>query len=265
MLQCKCKDGKINYDDFLLLMKGQTRRRQSGRPSILWNPAIAATLEEMKVAFPEDPETSSTEGNDHRRIPPTIPEDEPITSVPRPQCLYVRKRSYSFNDASFSAQQSGSISIPRRVSPRPSLAANGDPVQLIAADYKAPLLATREEYKRHRGIRTAILQASKALDVKTQTLSTPVEDQNELGMATFAAGLIMKRGSLVPPEIESEHQRMLFDAAVRRGGRRAHPTHTTSGGHRRKRTHSDITGMLASPASQSFMSTTEEASVLDMN
>jgi hypothetical protein len=250
MLQCKCKDGRINYDDFLLLMKGQTRRRESGRPSMVWSPA--AILEEMKNSFHDDPETSAFVEGDHNRIPPTIPEFEPVTSE---QGRYVRKRSYSFNDASVGAsRRSKRVSFPPRVAPRPSLAAGGDLVHLIAADSKAPLLATREEYKRHRDIRTAILRVSKEFDIKSQARRAAIEGQKESNssvLPAIGAGLIMKRGSLAPPELESEHERMLFDAAVRRGGRHAHSLHAKSG-HRKKRTHSDITGMLMQSVGQSI-------------
>jgi hypothetical protein len=249
MLQCKCKDGRIKYDDFLLLMKGQTRRRESGRPSMVWSPA--SILEEMKNSFYDDPETSSFIEAGGKRIPPTIPEEVLVASE---QGGYMRKRSYSFNDAPVaSPQRSKRVSFPPRVAPRQSLGADGDLVQLIAADSKAPLLATREEYKRHRDIRTAILQASKEFDIKSQERRAALESQKQPNISVLpavGAGLIMRRKSLAPPELESEHERMLFDAAVRRGGRHDLPSKTKLG-HRKKRTHSDITGMLMQSVGQS--------------
>lgn len=47
----------------------------------------------------------------------------------------------------------------------------------------------------------------------------------------------MKRGESTPKHIEDAHQEALFDAAVRRDGRRGQ-------GHKRRKTQSDVTEMM---------------------
>ncbi|CAB9519881.1 MAP kinase-activated protein kinase 2 (Fragment) [Seminavis robusta] len=249
MEQCSCEQGRISYDDFLILMKGQTRRKEQRRPSRVWSPVASSLVMDFKGLDDSDkadlqlPTMNQRPSGGHHRIPSTILEEE-APSPKKRQSAYNRKRSKSFDELSLDSEQRRRVSFPPRV--RPSLSAEGDLIELIAADSKAPLLATREEYKRHRDFRLAVCQATKEFDIKSQARHAEIEaeknqESTNSSMMLQGAGLIMKRGSLPPPELESEHQRMLFDAAVRRGGRKPH---TRKPGHRRKRTQSDVTGML---------------------
>lgn len=91
----------------------------------------------------------------------------------------------------------------------------------------SPLMANRALYRRHRGMRLAVLEASKQFDKKRtdrQTKDLPVQ-----------AGLIMKRGSMPPVELEDAHTRALFDSAAKRCGRSRRT---------KNKTVSDVTGML---------------------
>lgn len=92
----------------------------------------------------------------------------------------------------------------------------------------SPLMANRALYRRHRGMRLAVLEASKQFDKKR----TDRQTQDLL----MQAGLIMKRGAIPPVELEDAHTRALFDAASKRCGRSKRT---------RNKTVSDVTGMLA--------------------
>ena len=69
---------------------------------------------------------------------------------------------------------------------------------------------------------------------------------SDLRLPHQGANLIMRRGSLAPPDLESAHKQAVFDAAVRGGGRHGYFKRARVG-HRRKRTQSDVTGMLLMP------------------
>ena len=125
MHQCSCKSGRIHYDDFLVLMKGQTRRK-SDRPSKIWNPEIAASisaeLSEAYDEFDDDAEVAKHE----EAIPPV---EVKIAKGSK----YFRKRSKSFDDLSLGSSNESSHdrrqSYPPRV--RPSMAADGHLVQKL--------------------------------------------------------------------------------------------------------------------------------------
>jgi len=253
MQQCrKNDDGTISYDDFLMLMKGQTRR-ESHRASMVWSPQNAAQLLADIGDFDDEIGESLIRKTSRRvRAPSAILEEDESSTSPTPERdtgrnKYFRKRSKSFDDISSvdsspsSTSRSRRISFPPRV--RPSLAADGDLITLISNQAKAPLLATREEYVKHRGLRLALCEASKDFDMKCQARRASVEGR-EILAPIQGAGLIMKRGSETPKSVEYAHQRALFDAAVRRGGRGCLDRHAKNC-HRKKRTQSDITGMLA--------------------
>ena len=91
----------------------------------------------------------------------------------------------------------------------------------------SPLVANRALYRRHRGMRLAVLEASKQFDRKrNERVSLEIPTQ---------AGLIMKRGVRPPVELEDAHTRALFDAAAKRCGRARRTKY---------RTVSDVTGMI---------------------
>ena len=233
MQQCSCKMERISYDDFLLLMKGQARR-ESYRPSIVWNPLRPedqAILEELaEESSGGTSEQDQREGSCNKQT-----EDE------TPQIRFGRKRSKSLDTISWGSDIS---SLDGSTSRRTSMPTNGRigkvdvgvsrPITQNAAT-NAPLLAAREEYKKHLDFRMAIIEASKDFDTKQQALRTATPLPK--------AGLIMKRGSEAPQDLEELHQRALFDAAIRRGGRQALDKQTRRG-HRKRRTQSDITGLL---------------------
>lgn len=236
MHQCGCKTDKISYDDFILLMKGQSRR-ESYRPSLVWSPqrpmlsaADQAILEELAESS-----TESSEAEDKGKQSPSETQNMEMS----PKYNFGRKRSKSFDDISWASVSSNGMDNSRQR--RTSMPANTKGIAIDAAFERSsllgapPLLATREQYKKHRELRMAIIEASKEFDSKTQSLHTP--------RPLDKAGLIMKRGSEAPQALEEMHQRALFDAAIRRSGRQAFDR-TSSPRHRRKRTQSDVTGLM---------------------
>ena len=254
MKQCKCKHNKITYDDFLILMKGQTR--ESHRPSLVWGDQKAnLVLSEIEDSLQGLSKSAHFGGR--RRESETNPilekseeesdEKDLGLSQEKQRNWYHRKRSKSFDDlptpeTSFMEENndisSKRLSVPN-VRMRPSMV-NGqtDSVRWIADECRKPLIANREQYKKHRDLRMALLEASKDFDIKCQARRAAMEGK-ELGSPVEGAGLIMKRGACTPKHVEYAHQQALLEAAVRRGGRQ---------GHRRRKTQSDVTGMLTSEA-----------------
>lgn len=251
MNQCSCKSEKIDYDNFLLLMKGQSRRK-SGRRSIVWGHQTEGLLPAQDINKVDD---LVGDMNKVRLESNQAILEEDVEKAGRPEEIkpavgngkYLRKRSKSFGDISIGSLDSSSqgqrTSYASRV--RPSVAADGDLVRFIANEVRVPLLANREHYKKHRDLRVALCEASKAFDMKRQGRLVEGTDK-DLGSPLQCANLIMRRGSRAPADLESAHQRALVKAAVSRGGRHGSAKHVKTR-QRRKRTQSDVTGMLLSP------------------
>lgn len=91
-----------------------------------------------------------------------------------------------------------------------------------------PLIANRALYRKHREMRFAVLEASKQFD----KMRNDIQNREQR-----YAGLIMKRGSKAPVEIEDSHSRKLLETAAKKCGR--------STRQKRNKTVSDVTGMLA--------------------
>ena len=235
MHQCSCKMERIYYDDFLLLMKGQAKR-ETHRPSIVWSPQRALLRPEDQAILEELAETSS-EDSIKQDAPEGSSEQERTETL---RIEFGRKRSKSLDAISRGSDISSMDGSRSRRSSMPVNLGSENPSPLLNAP-NTPLLAAREEYRKHRDLRIAIIEASKEFDTKRQAVRTATPLQK--------AGLIMKRGSEAPQDLEDLHQRALFDAAIRRGGRQAldKPVKT---GHRRKRTQSDITGLMNAGLSQ---------------
>lgn len=220
MYQTCCQNGKLNYDDFLLLMKGQARR-ESYRPSMVWSPLCPMLRPEDQALLEELAEDSSSDSSkqEYQGGPETSGEAE------AGKTSFGRKRSKSFDDI---PSLDGTVSRRTTMPATPQTISGGSDLDKPTT----PLLATREQYKKHCDIRMAIIEASKDFDTKRQAI-TPLQKP----------GLIMKRGKSAPQDLEDLHQRTLFDAAIRRGGRQPSDKQVRPG-HRRKRTQSDITGLL---------------------
>jgi hypothetical protein len=224
MDQCKCKTERITYDDFVLLMKGQTRR-ESHRPSLVWGsqgPLIGPEDKAILEALATESFDDSCSEKD---------EDEKPRANEFPQSKPRRKGSKSFDGTNLASENTSSDALSSS-SRRSSLPANLHSIaRCLPLDegHIMPLVATRDQYRKHRELRMAIFEASKDFERQAQT-DTPL----------IKAGLIMRSGSSAPRDLEDLHQRALFDA-FRRGGREKP---VRPGRHHKKRTQSDISGLL---------------------
>ena len=196
LAECKSQVDRITFEDFKKLMKGQQKEV-----------ALAATTDAGRASqlLPPKPRPTST-------LPP----------IPSPMSDegpgHRRQRSASFQHKLDWAETSESSSR----GDTPSLA-----IKTGAPPGLSPLASNRALYRRHREMRLAVLEASKQFDKKRTDLyhaSSPVR-----------AGLIMKRGTVPPIEVQDAHTQEIFAMAAKRCGR-SRPT--------RSKTVSDVTGMM---------------------
>jgi len=118
---------------------------------------------------------------------------------------------------------------------------------VIKDDKLTPLVVNRKLYRAHRQMRSAVLEACKRFeDQKLQRTIAELKAKEGQGDAHIGAGLVMKRGKKKEVssdairhlmEERSNRQKNIIDAATRKGGR---------GRRARKKTVSDMSGMLAS-------------------
>jgi hypothetical protein len=141
---------------------------------------------------------------------------------------------------------------------------NPDLGETLSDESKTALVVNRKLYRAHRQMRLAVLEASKRFEeqqaehAKELILAAREEDDRQLGM--IQAGLVMRHGH--KKQVSSQAIRSLLDSnrlqqqalvekANKRGGR---------GRRSRKKTFSDMSGMLASMGSEDLTSTIARAS-----
>lgn len=213
MKQCTAQD-TINFENFKKLMKGQPK--EAVTPQSSFRRAGKGVGEFPERSLGVLPEGESIEGQAAEAI-------NGIDSGETPQRFQKKKSlSHEFKSGVVWDDMDRSASIaflPSKI--------DDDESSEMSLTSASPLTANRALYRRHRGMRLAVLEASKQFDKKRtdrQTKDLPVQ-----------AGLIMKRGSMPPVELEDAHTRALFDAAAKRCGRSRRT---------RNKTVSDVTGML---------------------
>jgi calcium-dependent protein kinase len=188
---------------------------------------------------------------------PSLPLYTP--KIPLPDALpdnsvfeYMRQRSRSVDDkdhigegekeeeeTTFKADTSRALGLPEHIH-------MDKKIESIINDNKAtPLVVNRTLYRAHRQMRLAVMEASKRFeDEQTRRAREALETTSKT--PRYGAGLVMRHGR--PHDISPEmvrllvqkkemEQRTLVEKASRRGGR---------GRRTRKKTTSDMTGMLAS-------------------
>lgn len=207
MNQCTAQDN-INFDNFKKLMKGQPKEVATPQSSFC-RPGPERSLGVL-------PEGESVDEH-------AADSADDVGNAETPQHFQKKKSlSHEFKSGVVWDDMDRSASIAFLPSKT-----DDDESSEISLSSASPLLANRALYRRHRGMRLAVLEASKQFDKKRtdrQTKDIPVQ-----------AGLIMKRGAMPPVELEDAHTRALFDAAAKRCGR----TRRT-----KNKTVSDVTGML---------------------
>ncbi|GAX10977.1 hypothetical protein FisN_2Lh507 [Fistulifera solaris] len=208
--QCTSKD-TIDFETFKKLMKGQPK--EAGTPESSFRRAGKIVGEGSLGVLPEG---ESTEDHTSDSINESNKGDKPVRFQKKKSLSHELKSGVEWDDG----DRSASIAfLPSKT--------DEDESSEFSLTSASPLMANRALYRRHRGMRLAVLEASKEFDKKRtdrQTKDIPVQ-----------AGLIMKRGTMPPVELEDAHTRALFDAAAKRCGRSRRT---------KNKTVSDVTGML---------------------
>jgi len=184
-------------------------------------------------------------------LPGTAPE------FPSPRVEYVRRRSRSVDDQDKAADEDEDekplfVTDARRATHLPEHGHNDDVIDsLIKDESKTPLVVNRTLYRAHRQMRLAVLEASKRFEEqqaqRARDILTAEEEGKEAdAVGTYGAGLVMRHGQKKPVTSEAvrtwliqneKRQEALVEKANKRCGR---------GRRTRKKTISDMSGMLAS-------------------
>jgi calcium-dependent protein kinase len=230
-----CDTSKICYDDFLKLMKGQSREIESARTP---EPKLKKpnTLEHISEAsiIEEDP-AEDDEKDDAQDI------DEERERAEWLKSRYSRQRS----------QSEGVIDL----APKPLHTDNNDlstmhPMAIPEHgeaeekhDRTKPLSANRNLYRAHRQMRLAVMDATKRFE--EEQMKHVFKEEVKKSRASLGAGLVMKHGEskkLSTDEVRKilkkrqQEQQELLQKANKRTGR----------GPGRKKTASDLTMLFAS-------------------
>jgi len=231
---CKCEIERIMYDDFLLLMKGQTRE-----VGILKEESFARRFKGLQVAH-EDYLTKTEEvgvTSEHvnqvlvsagaenaaiSKVDSFAPSEEKISAdrpaFKKPTHIIHRSRSM---DHKMSVPM---VTEDEKVDKRAAMVKMDSLRALL--DTKSPLVINKVIYRAHREMRLAVLEASKRFEEK--------QAQRKRG-----AGLVMRRGSISKEATKQHREREMIEKARRCGGRT-----------QKYRTASDLSGMiLAGPSS----------------
>lgn len=175
---------------------------------------------------------------------------------PSPKIEYVRRRSRSVDDQDKESVEEDEkplfVTDARRATHLPEHGHNDEVIDsIIKDDSKTPLVVNRTLYRAHRQMRLAVLEASKRFEEqqaqRARDILTAEEEGKEAdGMGTYGAGLVMRHGQKKPVTSEAvrtwllqneKRQEALVEKANKRCGR---------GRRTRKKTISDMSGMLAS-------------------
>lgn len=245
--ECKCDVGQIGYEDFLLLMKGQTKNEELKRQGSLTRRASLRVglqlVPETKLA-----ETSAAEVTPEEQSMSSLPsvhtDEAPISAAKAdsPFASPVISRSILVKNRSQSVSESPPVPLvdeeEEELLQPPLFRANTTralilPGQLrseyddIWDETKSPLSVNKQIYRAHREMRQAVMDASKRFEEKRARRAT-------------GAGLVMRRGTSGKQEKRERIERELVQTARKRAGRP-----------RKYRTASDLTGMvLDSPTSK---------------
>jgi len=118
-------------------------------------------------------------------------------------------------------------------------------IDRVVQETKTPLVVNRTLYRAHREFRHTLTEACKRFEDEQMRRAKESLRAQESAGAKYTAGLVMRHGQALSDESMKkflaetiEQQRKQVDQANRRGGR---------GGHSRKKTTSDMSGMLSGP------------------
>jgi calcium-dependent protein kinase len=203
-----------------------------------------------------------TTPNSGRKMSPSIPEVEfvsldsagPLPKMPVAE-MYRRTRSRSVDDQQENGkgeedkdagerQSPGFESDTRRAMMLPEHEHEAHIEKLIHDESKTPLVVNRQLYRAHRQMRVAVIEATKRFEEEQTRRAREILESLE-GKRNVGAGLVMRHGLKKQISTQAvrdwlkksqEEQAKQLDLATKRGGR---------GKSRRKKTISDMTGMLS--------------------
>jgi hypothetical protein len=206
---CKHHLDRITFDDFKLLMKGQSQEVVANPPSPVTHLA----------EVPEDEEVDEgLEGTS------SVLDEE----IENPRAYAKKKRSASYEQKK-SAWESGEFNKDPSMAMFLTSHAVGEYSDNTNDTTMSPLVVNRALYRKHRELRLAVLEASKQFDTKRTDFQTKTDPTR-----SKRASLIMKRGGMPPEELEDVHSRAMFEQAAIRCGRT----------HKNNKTVSDVTDMI---------------------
>lgn len=215
LTQCGSKLDRITFSEFKLLMKGQTQTEQTMTAMNLSIRSSTRGGVNLPVVLEGDQPNDSLSANVSGILP-----DEEMPS----RAEFPKKRAQSLSERGLAWNESSSGSLTKSIVLLSHGTKQGEGI--INDKNVTPLVANRTLYRKHREMRMSVLEATKQFDKKRN-------DVNAKNLSK--AGLIMKRGSTAPSELEDVHARALFEEAAKRCGRSRRS---------RNKTVSDVTEML---------------------
>jgi len=184
-------------------------------------------------------------------ITPTRKERTALLVTQKPQSIIKRLRSKSYDDQDINNGHTTHIT---RYSLPVSEHTHNELDSVINDETKTPLVVNRHLYRAHRQMRLAVFEASKRFeDKQMKRTKAALQAENDASVSLrFAPGLVMRHGHSKELSTEAIHtlmqekqtqQQKMMEVANRRGGR---------GRRTRKKTISDMSGMLGSNPTDEF-------------
>lgn len=232
---------RITYDDFLKIMKGQSKeidssnrgsynRARSSDNSPSLGPVPEGDVSPSPVYAVMDTNMLKSLEGDALSVPSLL------DKIDKPNALFYmgRRRSQSFehNQKHWYSDDDDDHPHGIRAGHHPH---TYNDIHSVMSDEKSPLLTNRALYRRHREMRLAVLEASKQFDLLQHSRQVQADHQ-----IPQRAGLVMRRGTMEMAsdfQLEESRRNDVLDDASRRAGRGRK--------HARKKTISDMTGLMA--------------------
>jgi hypothetical protein len=215
--ECKAHFERITFEDFKKLMKGQPKEA-----------ICSAGPSRMLPCVPEGKKFGE-ECMDVFEVQSSLERE-----IENPRAYFKKGRSVSYEHERPSWDLEG-----RDASLALSLPVNDEEFGGSLKDLSLSALnANRALYRKHREMRLAVLEASKKFDLKRATISS------SNAASARHAGLIMRRGSTSPVQLEDAHTRALFAQAAKRCGRLSLVSSSVARQQWHLKTTSDVTGMI---------------------
>lgn len=245
---CQCKDGNISYDDFLILMKGQTKGQKlsGGMKTESTSDKLFVVPESRSIGGKIEEESAELDEDDVEKEIKNLENIDALDGTDSNQNI---ERDFE----SFHQDSRRGIFLPEHDSKNRSRSVhitqyNDLPIATdISNRSSSTLMVNRNLYRAHRQMRLSVLEACKRFD-EMQVCRVQQEHQQKLqrdANRTIGAGLVMRHGHSEKISTEAirkilqdrQNERLkLVEKANKLGGR--------GGRKRRIKTVSDMSAML---------------------